>query len=115
MLTRLFSDNAYIHYIRPRGPLEANLRVHLPRGAFPLIAIRMYALVFVNMNALSLRLVAVVTARAFSLHIRSLSLYAPLRHTIITEAGWETEQRSSHDMTHHLASRVHLVVLANPL
>jgi hypothetical protein len=29
MVTRLYSDNVYIHYTRLRGPLEANLRVQL--------------------------------------------------------------------------------------
>jgi large subunit ribosomal protein L10e len=29
MLTRLLSDGAYVQYIRPRGPLEANLKAQL--------------------------------------------------------------------------------------
>jgi hypothetical protein len=62
MLTCLFSNSAYIHYIRPRGPLETSIRAHLLAWAFPLIVARMYTFIVVNMSALSLLVFAIITA-----------------------------------------------------
>jgi hypothetical protein len=62
MLTSLFSHCVYMHYIPTRGPLEVNLRVHLPGGALSFLVVRMYTFVVVSMNAFLLLVVAIIDA-----------------------------------------------------
>jgi hypothetical protein len=50
MLKYLFGDSVCIHHIRPRGLLEANLRVQLPARQRSVLSWFAYIL-FVNVNA----------------------------------------------------------------
>jgi hypothetical protein len=62
-----------------------------PRGrAFSLIVARMYAFVFVNMDALALLVVAVITARALPQFL-SYALSFPSTFRYVTRSLWKLD------------------------